>query len=209
MPKRDDISRIQAAQAGDHEAFNELAKDYMPLIHSLAKRATRRFSWWYDEAVGDGMIGFIRGVRTWGEPKKFTGWVAMKTFGAIIDGVREHLSIVHIPPGQFRAGVRIRFGRPEAIEWVADHSCPEARIESEDHFDRLLWAATPQERDVLRGIYARGLNQQEIADLMGFGPTRISQLQASGLGQLRYSLGVQPAHEPNHSEAGRIPLGSA
>ena len=156
-----DRALVEAAAAGDRDAFDELVRRYQGVILGLARSLTAG-------SVDAEDIAQDVFVRAWRSLRGFRGESTFRTWlhQIALNVVRSH----HGRLARLTRMIRPSPAQEEAtdpVEWAADRHNPEQDAVLRDGIDRAL-AALPEELRVavvLRDV--QGLEYREIADMLG------------------------------------------
>ena len=82
-----DTARVQAARAGDPDALDAVAAQYLPLVYTIVRRSLRH-SADVDDVVQDTMLHLVRGLGSLRDPERLRAWVVAVTVNQIRDHQR-------------------------------------------------------------------------------------------------------------------------
>jgi RNA polymerase sigma factor (sigma-70 family) len=108
-----DTARVRAARAGDPDALDEVAAEYLPLVYTIVRRSLRQ-SADVDDVVQDTMLQVVRGLGSLRDPERLRAWLVAVTVNQIRDHQRS--AGAHRPPVPFDDRVDIPDPRGEFVE---------------------------------------------------------------------------------------------
>lgn len=180
------------------EIRDKLILEYKPIVEMIAKRLAKiLYQEELDDLVSDGYLGLINAVDHFDSSKidKFNSYLSKKVYGAILDGVRHRN---HYRGGEHRKVQKIPFyeNASELENMIYDHNVEDIveviyRAEIIQHGLALL---PEEDRKMVWLYFYSELTQKEIADMLGYHDSWISQRISKSLTIMRTEfekLGIQ------------------
>lgn len=158
-------------------------KSMVATIQALASSLRARTPYWLDkdDLLQEGMIGWMRAVRTFDSRRdtQFKTYAQPCIHGAMLDALRRWNNT------RRHNTYSVREARLALYNWEAtpeqDFEATEVRVAVQE-----ACAALPaQQQAVLRLSYTEGLTQEEVGARLHLTPSRISQIHSKALATLR------------------------
>lgn len=182
----------------------QLIRDHIPLVKSIAKRFARRLpaSVAQDDLLGAGALGLIDSVvrRRGSDENAFACYTRIRIRGAIFDELRAHDWL----PRRSRKDAVVRDGEPMPIAVLHIEDLPTHERKDQDERGELnsplealankriadllrqeLAELPERDRLVLHLHYFKGMRLREIGRFLGVSEARVSQIHHRALRQLR------------------------
>ncbi|MEO2016624.1 MAG: sigma-70 family RNA polymerase sigma factor [Fuerstiella sp.] len=137
--------------------------------------------------MSDALLGLVNAIRNF-DPEKKTSFKTYATFrinGAMLDGERNR---DHMPRLERRRVKRRQIEAPPPPTSIDCEGFPESSCvdgESSEIFEGLSGSLGCRKALIFTWYYRDGITMREIANLLGTGPSRVSQLMKAGREQLR------------------------
>lgn len=192
----DEEGDLRRAQAGDREAMGRVIEGLEPLIAYVIGKANLPLPW--DDQAQEARIAIMGALPRFDPDRgvKLKTFLGPRVFGAIRDYARRTGFLLH---GGERTGRVERFERLDAtietangdmrlLDVIPDGKDTAERLrhfEGRDEFSALVRGSTQRARQVLYLYFFEGLNQREVAEVLGVCESRISQVMKSELPRLR------------------------
>ncbi|MFZ4514883.1 MAG: RNA polymerase sigma factor [Acidimicrobiia bacterium] len=169
-----DITRVDAARAGDRIALNDVLTQYSPRAFAICRRVLCNSEDARD-AAQHALIAIAQHITEFDGHAAFTTWAYRITVNAALDEVRR------------------RNRRPEPHETIDPSPSPDPTNAVDDRLllDKALSALLPEFRAVLVLRDLLGLDYAEIAEVLDVPPGTVRSRIARGRAQLAAALGNQ------------------
>ena len=159
-------ARLRAAASGDQDAYEQLYRDYVRMVHAVLLARVRRCD--VDDLVQEVFVAAFRRLDSLRDPAAFGGWLAAIARNRATDHVRQAREEVELPrnlPG----GTPVEPAALEALDAI--RKLPEAY------------------RETLVMRLVEGMSGAEIAERTGLTPASVRVNLHRGMKQLREMLG--------------------
>lgn len=163
---------IERARAGDPAALEEIFRDLLPMIKSIAGRYSSCAE--YDDLIQTGAIGLLKAIRAF-DPNagaKLTTYAFSMIKGEIRHSLRAD-------------GNCSTLRDPEALPAPDENERTEARL----FIAQLLQSLPQREAELIRARYLLGCTQRETAARLGLSQAHVSKLERSIIMKLRRLAG--------------------
>ena len=142
---------IDAAQRGDHEAFEALAIAISGRLYAIA-RLILRDTHLAEDAVQETLVHVWRSLPSLRDPGRFDGWTYRLVVNACADAGRQRR----------RVAAEVRLIAPQPV-----HADPSSDLADRDQLERGFRHLKPDQRAALVLHYYVGLPAREIAEVLG------------------------------------------
>lgn len=176
---------IRTADAGDQEACRELVSKLHPFVsRRVAAQIYRRSD--IEDVVQEVFLKLFVKLHQYRGPKPFTHWVARMTLTTCYDWLRRQKARPMVSASDLSEGER------RIVESLAEGEAPrqnEVRVEILDGLlDRLIATLAPREQIVIRLLDLEQRSVAEIAELTGWGDSKIKVTASRARGKLAERL---------------------
>ncbi len=168
-----EAEQIEAARAGDREAFGLLFRRYAPMVHGLLLTRVRPAE--ADDLMQDVFLAALEKLGGLRDGQAFGPWLAVIAKNRAVDFHRARRPVVELPED---------LGRPDAERSEAERVL------------RAIRALPEAYREPLALRLIEGMSGPEIAKQVGLKPESVRVNLCRGMKLLREKLGVAPAEAP-------------